>query len=108
MLIGFIFHTPELRMKRKRWPFASQKTVFYITAYRHPTAERPQAGMSFGYFYKATSRPRHAAFIVSVARYARSVHYSIAVMASVSVKRSTASRPPTLNETCIYPVSSAL
>ena len=31
MLIGFIFHTPELQMKRKRWPLTSQKTVFYKT-----------------------------------------------------------------------------
>ena len=29
MLIGFIFHTPELRMNYERPRFASQKAIFY-------------------------------------------------------------------------------
>ena len=65
----------------KRWPFAGRKTTFYKTKHHHPTLEGLHSGMSFSYFYKATFRPRHTAFIISVARYARSVHHKIAVMA---------------------------
>lgn len=61
------------------WPFTTPKAVFYKSIGDNLHYARPCNGLSLRYFEQATFRPRHTAFIISVACHAQPTHGFIAV-----------------------------